>query len=178
MHTVTRIGRSIHADHHHALAVLDGLDALIERHADDDPPDAAALREVLDDVDGMLAEDVERHFAFEEHALFPLLVREGSHELAALLGLQHEELRPLCRHLGRIGGQLRAVPPDPELWPVFRALGRDLVSLLVEHIQVEEVALLAAIDRLVDAELDDSLARLFAAASMRPPPGRPVPVHL
>jgi hemerythrin-like domain-containing protein len=147
------------------LGMIDRVEALLARHGDA-VPDLARdghVRGFLAAFDAALADDVDRHFAFEEAALFPLLAAAGAFELSATLTAEHDEMRRLARRLRQICAAGLRTGLDAEDWALFAAFASDLVRRQVAHLQTEEIALLQTIDDLLSPEQDHALSLVLAA---------------
>jgi hemerythrin-like domain-containing protein len=106
-----------------------------------------------------LSDEVSRHFDFEERELFPRLAAAGEGDIAELLAGEHETIRAVAREFQ----PLAALPaPDATAWQQLRATGLELAERLVAHIQKEEMALLPALEDLLDEETDREIALAYA----------------
>jgi hemerythrin-like domain-containing protein len=104
-----------------------------------------------------LAEEVTRHFDFEERELFPRLAAAGEGDIAALLAEEHEAIRTAAREFAA----LAAGAPDEARWRALRALGLELAERLTAHVQKEEMALLPMLEDLLDEDADRELALAY-----------------
>ena len=109
--------------------------------------DAALMRAAA----ASLAEEIERHFAFEETALFPRLAAAGEGDIAELLQEEHVAIRAAA---GRFIAVVKDNPLDQEL----KSPGLEIAERLVSHVQKEEMSMLPALDDLLDEETDEALA--------------------
>ncbi|WP_029011212.1 hemerythrin domain-containing protein [Azospirillum halopraeferens] len=163
MHATTETGRRIHEDHDRTIAMLNRL----EEHLRDAEtfgiptlgPDTPA-RSLVADLDALLDRELGPHFDFEERAVFPLLAERGAHELVQHLTDEHEAMRPVGRRLQRYCALALSEGFDEESFGAFLHFAEDLVERLERHLQVEETALLMAVETmLADApDLDRALA--------------------
>ncbi|HEY4636821.1 MAG TPA: hemerythrin domain-containing protein, partial [Burkholderiales bacterium] len=122
------------------------------------PPTDEDLR-LVRDCAAQLADEVTRHFAFEETDLFPLLAASGEGDIAALLAEEHAAIRDAAQRFGELarpGGEGEAH------WPELRALALELAERLVSHVQKEEMSLLPSLEDLLDEETDQALAGSYA----------------
>jgi hemerythrin-like domain-containing protein len=101
-----------------------------------------------------LAQEVARHFELEENELFSRLAAAGDAGIAALLAEEHDTIR---RVAAEFDAQLKAGATAR-----LRALGLELAERLVAHVQKEEMALLPALEDLLDEETDRELALAYA----------------
>lgn len=147
METPTRqVSRRLHEEHQATLALWTRLEAALAAGRAD-----AAL---LGAAAASLADEIERHFAFEEKELFPRLAAAGEGDIAQLLEEEHATIRaaawvfiPLAKG--------NALTKD------CRALALELAERLVSHVQKEEMSMLPALDDLLDQETDDALAAAY-----------------
>lgn len=105
-----------------------------------------------------LADDVNRHFAFEERELFPRLAQAGDGDIAELLAEEHEAIRQGAERLRTL-----LAAPSAETALPLRAVALELSERMVAHVQKEEMALLPAIEDLIDEETDRELALAYAS---------------
>lgn len=117
------------------------------------------LTALLQNCSAALADEVTRHFEFEERELFTRLAQAGDGDIAALLTEEHETIRSAARALR----ELLALPqPDTAARQRLRTLALELAERLVAHVQKEEMALLPALEDLLDEETDRDLALAYA----------------
>ena len=119
----------------------------------------AELMALLRNCSAALADEVTRHFEFEESELFPRLAEAGEGDIARLLAQEHESIRTAARELREL---LAGGAPDAVQWQKLRALGSELAERLVAHVQKEEMALLPALEDLLDEETDRELCLAYA----------------
>ncbi|MDH4095060.1 MAG: hemerythrin domain-containing protein [Betaproteobacteria bacterium] len=147
------ISRRLHEEHEATLALWGRLEqALAMRGAK--PPTEEDLR-LVRDCTAQIADEVTRHFAFEEKDLFPLLAASGEGDIAGLLAEEHATIREAARRFGELA------QPSADLqarWPEARALALELAERLVSHVQKEEMSLLPSLEDLLDEETDQALA--------------------
>jgi hemerythrin-like domain-containing protein len=147
------ISRRLHEEHEATLALWGRLEhTLALRGAK--PPTQEDLR-LVRDCAAQIADEVTRHFAFEESELFPRLDAAGEGDIAELLAEEHESIRAAARRLGEL------TPPGGDLaasWPAVRALALELAERLVSHVQKEEMSLLPSLEDLLDEQTDQALA--------------------
>jgi len=149
METHTRqVSRRLHEEHQATLALWTRLEASLAAGK----ADVALMRLAA----ASLAEEVERHFAFEETELFPRLAAAGEGDIAELLQEEHVAIRAAAE-------RFIAVVKDNALDPGLRPLGLELAERLVSHVQKEEMSMLPALDDLLDEETDHELAGIYAA---------------
>lgn len=150
METNRQVPRLLDEEHRTLLELLGRLEnAIVRREAQALPALARALLPQLE-------REIDRHFDFEEHALFALLTEAGDGAIATLLTEEHESIRAVAAELlplarSTAAGSLEA--PEP-----FRRLALELVERQAAHIQKETMALLPLLEDLLDEETDRRLA--------------------
>jgi iron-sulfur cluster repair protein YtfE (RIC family) len=148
MGTHTRhVSRRLHEEHQATLALWARVEAALAARK----TDAALMRAAA----ASLAEEIERHFGFEEVALFPRLAAAGEGDIARLLAEEHVTIRAAA-------GQFIARVKEDAADEGLRPLGLELAERLVSHVQKEEMSMLPALDDLLDDETDESLAAEMA----------------
>lgn len=158
----SQIGGLLHADHVSTIATLHTLDGLIERSI----PNLAdaQVRAALLDLVRVVADEVDRHFAFEEGELFPLLARLGQTGMVGLLTAEHHAILPAAREAGRLAADaLERGSFTAGEWTDFQEVAAELIERELFHIQKEEMGLLAAVAALLPADEDARLADAFRA---------------
>ena len=143
------ISRRLHEEHEATLALWSRLEASAAANR----LDAALLRSAA----AALAEELDRHFAFEEEELFPRLAAAGEADIGELLAEEHATIRAAGREFIALA---KGDAADPRL----RALGLELAERLIAHVQKEEMSLLPSLDDLLDEETDGELISTYAAA--------------
>lgn len=150
----------LHREHVESLGLLERIEAALAKSKAAPPAGDAVWARLLRELDANLANEVGRHFAFEETDLFPLLASGGDNDIAALLAEEHqailaiaERIRPLLR------GDACAN------WAGFRELALELIERQVSHIQKEEMSLLPVLEDVLDPEQDAALTDRYLAAA-------------
>ena len=147
METPTRqVSRRLHEEHVATLALWARVEASLAAGRQD----TALVRAAA----GALADEIERHFAFEENELFPRLADAGEGDIAGLLQEEHAAIRAAG---AQFIAAARANPADPGL----KALGLELAERLISHVQKEEMSMLPALDDLLDDAADAELSELL-----------------
>jgi hemerythrin-like domain-containing protein len=142
------ISRRLHEEHQATLALWGRVEASLAAGK----PDAALMRRAA----ASLAEEIDRHFAFEEIELFPRLAAAGEGDIAGLLAEEHAVIRTAARRF------MEVVKEDP-LKMEARALGLELAERLVSHVQKEEMSMLPALEDLLDEKADEELTSGYVA---------------
>lgn len=141
------ISRRLHEEHQATLVLWGRLEASLAAGK----PDTALMRSAA----ASLAEEIDRHFAFEEAELFPRLAAAGEGDIAGLLAEEHAVIRTAAQSFIALA---RADPADPKLKP----LGLELAERLVSHVQKEEMSMLPALDDLLEESVDAELTSQYA----------------
>jgi len=143
MEMLTRqVNRRLHEEHQATLALWTRLESALAAGK----ADAALIRAAA----ASLAEEIARHFDFEERELFPRLEAAGEGDIAALLREEHATIRD-------IASRFIALPKEIFTKEIQR-LGLELAERLVSHVQKEEMSMLPALEDLLDEDTDAALA--------------------
>jgi iron-sulfur cluster repair protein YtfE (RIC family) len=143
------ISRRLHEEHEATLVLWSRVEASLAANR----PDASLLKTAA----AALAEELDRHFAFEEAELFPRLAAAGEADIGLLLADEHATIREIGREFMAL---VKSEPGNPRL----RVLGLELAERLVSHVQKEEMSLLPSLDDLLDEDADQELSACYAAA--------------
>ncbi len=159
-----RTAQLLHEDHQATVAVIEGLDDLLAR-ARKKAPDVADARvqKVLKAASGTIQEEIDGHFAFEENELFTRLEEMGDVAIGEHLRGEHAALLPLGQQVAELARTALAEGFSKDSWAEFRALAGELIERMLMHIQKEEMALLPALDELLDDDDDMALSTLYAS---------------
>lgn len=111
-----------------------------------------------------LAQEVDRHFGFEERELFGRMVESGAGDLAALLAEEHVTIRAVAAELAPLIERAGAGRLDDAGWDALKRLALELVERLAGHIHKEESALLPLLADLLDEDADRALALDYASS--------------
>jgi hemerythrin-like domain-containing protein len=151
------ISRRLHEEHEATLALWGRLEQAIAARGS--RPPAPEDLELLRRCAAQLADEVTRHFAFEETELFPRLDAAGEGDIAELLAEEHATIRSAAQRFGEL---TRPSADAAAAWPELRALALELAERLVSHVQKEEMSLLPSLEDLLDEETDLALAGSYA----------------
>ena len=160
-----RTAQLLHEDHQATVAVIEGLDELLAR-ARKKAPDMTEMKvqKVLKAASGTIQEEIDSHFAFEENELFTRLEEMGDVAIGEHLRGEHAALLPLGQQVADQARAALAQGFTPESWTQFRALAGELVERMLMHIQKEEMALLPALEELLDDDDDMELSTRYASS--------------
>lgn len=161
MSFVRQVSRLLDDEHRAHLALLGQVEQGMAR-----PPAAgdAGFALLMRQLAQQLGHDVERHFAFEEEALFPRLTDNGDGGMAALLADEHAAIREVAAELQPLARAAAAGTLDAAAWRTLVQTTLELVERQVSHIQKETMALLPLLDELLDDQADRELALAYAEA--------------
>jgi iron-sulfur cluster repair protein YtfE (RIC family) len=141
------VTRRLHEEHEATLALWGRVEQALAAGIHD----PALMREAA----AALAGEIARHFEFEEAQLFPRLAgSEG--DLAELLAEEHVTIRAAAQRFIALAAQ------DP-LPAGIKPLALELAERLASHVHKEEMALLPALEDLLDEDADRELALAYAA---------------
>ena len=149
----------LHREHLESLGLLERVEAALAKAKAPPAPGDGAWTRLMAELEANLANDIERHFAFEEESLFPLV--GGDQDIAHLLAEEHQAIRALAQRLMpllRPGGAAGN-------WAGFRDMAMELVERQVSHIQKEEMSLLPVLDDVLEEEQDSELLNRYLAAA-------------
>jgi hemerythrin-like domain-containing protein len=161
-----QIVRVFHDDHMAALGVLGRIDSLLARYRKTRPDDPTADRDftrLLSDIEFLITGELPAHFAFEENEFFPLLANAGEAELGTLLAEEHVTIIDVADRFAKLCSEARQGPVSDEDWAETCRLGAAFVTLLAGHIEKEEMALLPALDDIVEQTRDGEMVMTYAA---------------
>lgn len=160
MSFLNRVSQTLHEEHCATIALMERLEKLLVKHRPDNPPDAKGqdVARLLADVSTGVAQEVNRHFDFEENELFSYLGALGDDAIGAHLTQEHAAMRPLGAQVAALAREAAADGFDAARWAMFRRLGQELCERMLSHVQKEEMALLPILE---DAMDPDTEARLY-----------------
>ena len=158
--------RRLHEEHEASFDLCARLEqALAARARAGAPaPGDAQWGSIARSLDSEFGGEVLRHFEFEERALFPLLERSGEGDIVSLLLEEHDAIRECAAQLRPLLLRSREAALDANDWRALTTLGRELAERLVSHAQKEEMALLPALEDLLDEDSDRDLFSEYALA--------------
>ena len=140
----TQVSRVLDDEHRANLELLARVEHAFSRSPGAGDEADTQLAQLAAAFGRYLAQDVGRHFEFEEQELFPR-IREVARELA-----------PLAQ--AAAAGTL-----DAAGWRTLRSGALEMVERQVAHIQKETMALLPLLDDLLDEDDDRELAFAYAS---------------
>lgn len=158
-----RTAHLLHEDHQATIVVIESLDQLLAkaRKKAPDTTDPSVLK-TLKAAGSAIEEEVSVHFAFEENELFTRLEDMGDVAIGAHLREEHRALLPLGKSVAELARDAIENGFTDDAWTKFRAVAAELIERMFAHIQKEEMALLPALEDLLDAETDMALSTAYA----------------
>jgi hemerythrin-like domain-containing protein len=163
MHFANHVNQALHDEHSATTLLVQRLQQVIARHRRSPPSaDDPAMAQLFTDLSGGAVAEVERHFAFEEQALFPYLDAMGEAAIGAHLTEEHGVLRPLWVRLAALARELAAQGLDNAKWGEFRRVGDELCEPMLAHVAKEEMALLPLLEANMDAPTEVRLYQEYA----------------
>lgn len=151
--------RAMHEDHMAVLGLLERLDQLLVRHSGDTLPDCTQgdARLLLNDLKAAVHSEITSHFDFEEKSLFPIICEAGADDMADILKTEHSVLLPLGSQLADMAGTASLKGFTRESWMAFRQTAGAFVEGLSGHVDKEEMALVPALEEILDEQQDMEL---------------------
>ena len=158
-----RTAQLLHEDHMATIAALEGLDQLLAT-ARRKLPDMAdpTVRAILTKAGAALADEVNLHFTFEETELFTRLEEMGDVAIGEHLRGEHRAMTPLGSEVAELAVAALENGFDEAGWNRFRAVAGELIERMFVHIQKEEMALIPALEDLLDPETDMELSTAYS----------------
>jgi hemerythrin-like domain-containing protein len=154
-----QVSRVLDDEHRNLLDLLGQIERALTRAPRAEP----ALAALIGRFAQALELDVDRHFRFEEEALFPRLAEAGDGPMTDLLSEEHAAIREVALELLPLARAAQAGTIGDADWSEFRRGTLEIVERQVAHIQKETMALLPLLDDLLDDESDRELAFAYAA---------------
>ncbi len=160
-----RTAQLLHEDHQATVAVIESLDQLIAK-ARKKVPDVSdpMVQKTLRNAGGAIEEEVSRHFVFEENELFTRLEEMGDVGIGMHLRSEHQALLPLGQSVAELSRTALENGFTEDSWTLFRNQAAELIERMLAHIQKEEMALLPALEDLLDEETDMELSTAYSDA--------------
>jgi hemerythrin-like domain-containing protein len=159
----TQTSRALDADHAANLDLLARIEQSFVRRP---PPGEArdpALPRLVATLGAHLSNEIARHFAFEEQELFPRLADAGDGDLGELLNEEHAAIRTVAAEVLPLTRIAEEGTLDDDGWIVLKRGALELTERLRSHIDKETMALLPALDNLLDDETDRGIAFAYTA---------------
>jgi hemerythrin-like domain-containing protein len=157
-----QVSRVLDDEHRANLELLERVESAFMRAARTGPKDPELAR-LAGALGRHLAQDLGRHFEFEEHELFPRMEEAGDGDMAALLAEEHDAIRATAQEVLPLAQQMANGTLDDAGWQRLRVSVLELVERLVAHIQKETMALLPLLDDLLGEDDDRELASAYVA---------------
>ena len=149
-----RICQTLHDEHLANIALLQRVGQLLAAQGRTPPDNNQAVQRLLSDLGSGMANEVKRHFDFEESGLFTYLDSIGESAIGIHLTEEHSMLRPLVAQLCETAHATKERGFDAGTWNQFRNLGAELCGQMSAHSQKEEMALLPLIEESMDSQTE------------------------
>ena len=161
-----QITRRLHDEHEAVFSLAARVTRAFGGRAADSMPDLAApaWSALLRDLHAALEFEIAGHFDLEERALFPLLVEAGDGDLVGILDEEHKAIRAIASPVIELLRKFRNASLNAADWRALRALGLDLCERLDAHAHKEEIAMLPALETVLDDERDGELIAAYAGS--------------
>lgn len=164
------VNRILHDEHMMVLNLLNRFDAFLKgigegRVLNGEEPETVRL---LNELITALEQEIDRHFRFEEEALFPELKEAGEDDFAAALQEDHDALRPMAVEIAALARRALSRGLNGEEWRKFRQVGFVYVQDQIAHAEREEAALLPMLEDCLDDEKDIALWSGYADGGSLP----------
>ena len=159
-----QITRRLHDEHEAVFRLAARVTRAFGGRAADSMPDLAdpAWSALLRDLQVALEFEIAGHFDIEERELFPLLVEAGASDMVGVLDDEHRAIRAIAAPLIELLQKSRNAGLDAADWRALRALGLELCERLDAHAHKEEIAMLPALEAVLDDERDGELIAAYA----------------
>jgi hemerythrin-like domain-containing protein len=164
MDFMRQVSHTLDTEHRSNLELLGRVEqafARAPRHDAAADPDLARLCAAFG---RLIAEDVGRHFDFEEQQLFPRMSESGEGDIAELLTEEHEAIREVAAEILPLTLAAARGELDDAGFEALKRGALELVERQVAHIQKETMALLPLLDDLLDEQTDQELALAYASS--------------
>jgi hemerythrin-like domain-containing protein len=160
-----RTAQLLHEDHQATIAVIEALDQLIAK-ARKTAPDTKdpTVQKTLKSASTAIEDEVRNHFEFEENELFTRLEEMGDVGIGMHLRSEHAVLLPLGETVAKGAREALESGFTDQTWPPFRNAAAELIERMFAHIQKEEMALLPALEELLDPETDMEISTAYDEA--------------
>jgi hemerythrin-like domain-containing protein len=159
-----QITRRLHDEHEAVFSLMARVTRAFGGQAAESMPDLAApaWNALLRDLLVALEFEIAGHFDIEERELFPLLVEAGAGDMVGMLDDEHKAIRAVAAPLIELLQKSRNAGLDAVDWRALRALGLDLCERLDAHAHKEEIAMLPALETVLDDDRDGELIAAYA----------------
>ena len=164
MNQSRQVSRLLEQEHRASLELLGQVELRLNGLHGHMVPTDAELSAVVPRFIHYLADDLDRHFMFEEDQLFSRLQDSGDGDIVLLLREEHDAMRELAGELVPLAESAVHGTLDAPGWQSLRRAVLEMVERQVAHIQKESMALLPMLDDLLDEETDQQLAFAYAAS--------------
>ena len=165
------IDQMLHEEHVATLDILNRLEVRVGNGKWNrrlEPAAAAADKALLEELIAMMDSEVRHHLPFEEKALFPRLDEFGFEDVTNMLFDEHEAIRSLIASIRPLTADALAAGFKEDKWAIFYGHLADLASLVIFHIQKEEMGVVSRLPMLLGPDGCQELASAYTAFLKRP----------
>ncbi len=164
------VDKLLHEEHVATLDIVNKLEVRIGTGKWDRRLDASKATDklLLEELLAMMDTEVHHHIPFEEKELFPRLDEFGFEDVTNMLFDEHEAIRSLVSSLRPLTADALATGFAADKWTIFYGLLADLASLVIFHIQKEEMGVISRLPMLLGQEGCQELAARYGGILNRP----------
>ncbi len=158
------VDRMLHDEHVATLEIVNKLEVRLgdgkwNRRLE---PSLPADKALLDELIAMMDSEVRLHLPFEEKELFPKLDEFGFEDITNMLFEEHEAIRSLVSSLRPLVGNALANGFQEDKWRIFHELLAELASLVIFHIQKEEMGVISRLQMFLGPEGCREMAEAYS----------------
>lgn len=154
-----QVSRALDEEHRATIDLMDRIERAFAHAGRAPDPELAKL---IGTFGGHVELELARHFAFEEHELFPRLTDAGDGDMAALLLEEHHAIEAVAGEFLPLARAATSEALDPARRDALKRSALELVERLRGHIHKETMGLLPLVDDLLDEDTDRDLAFAYA----------------
>ena len=157
------IDRMLHEEHVATLDIINKLEVRIgsgkwDRRLD---PATPADKALLEELIGMMDTEVRLHLPFEEKELFPKLDEFGFEDITNMLFDEHEAIRSLISSIRPTAKDALSNGFKEDKWRIFYDLLAELASIIIFHVQKEEMGVISRLQMLLGPEGCQDMATAY-----------------
>jgi hemerythrin-like domain-containing protein len=161
------VDKILHDEHVATLEIINKLEMRIGKGKWDRrlEPSVATDKALLEELVAMMDSEVRLHLPFEEKELFPRLDEFGFEDVTNMLFDEHEAIRSLISSLRPLATEALANGFKEDKWALFYGLLADLASIVIFHIQKEEMGVISRLPMLLGLDGCAALASRYEVLS-------------
>ena len=157
------IDKMLHEEHVAAMDIINKLEVRLGngkwgRRLD---CSVAADKGLMEELIAMMDGEVSLHLPFEEKELFPRLDELGFEDVTNMLFDEHEAIRSLIKTIRPLVAEALANGFKEDKWSIFYGQLADFASLVIFHIQKEEMGVISRLTMLLGTEECQKLASTY-----------------